>query len=79
MGEWEATKTKHPNKGYTLNNGQRPMHQSVCYLETPLYTLCVSSSQVQEMSEEKYRDEKESMKVMLEQMKEILNKLSTKQ
>ena len=37
--EWEANKTKHPNKGHTLNNGQRPMHQSVRYSETPQYNL----------------------------------------
>ena len=28
---------KHPNKGHTLNKGQRPMYQSVCYSESPLY------------------------------------------
>ena len=31
------TKTKHPNKGHSPNNGQRPMYQSVRYSETPLY------------------------------------------
>ena len=31
------TKTKHPNKGHSLNNGQRPMYQSVRYSESPLY------------------------------------------
>ena len=39
----------------------------------------ISSSQVQEMSEKKYRDEDKSTKVLLEQMKEILTKLPTKQ
>ena len=33
------TKTKHPNKGHSPNNGQRPMYQSVRYSETPLYCL----------------------------------------
>ena len=37
--EWEVTKVKHPNKGHTLNNGQRPMYQGVRYLESPLYTV----------------------------------------
>ena len=31
------TKTKHPNKGHSPSNGQRPMYQSVRYSETPLY------------------------------------------
>ena len=31
------TKTKHPNKGHSPNNGQRPMYQSVRYSESPLY------------------------------------------
>ena len=33
------TKTKHPNKGHSPNNGQRPMYQSVRYSETPLYLI----------------------------------------
>ena len=38
------TKTKHPNKGHSPNNGQKSMYQSVRYSETPLYSLteCVS-------------------------------------
>ena len=36
--QWEVTKTKHPNKGHTPNNGQRPMYQSVRYSESPLYS-----------------------------------------
>ena len=31
------TKAKHPNKGHSPNNGQRPMYQSVRYSETSLY------------------------------------------
>ena len=41
-----VTKTKHPNKGHTLNKGQRPMYQSVCYSESPLYIHKVMTSQL---------------------------------
>ena len=33
---WEGN-IKHPNKGHTLKNGQRPMYQSVCHSESHLY------------------------------------------
>ena len=35
--DWvEVAKPKHPNKGHTLNNRQRPMYRSVCYAEATL-------------------------------------------
>ena len=35
--KWGVTKVKHPNKGHTLNKGQKPMYQGVRYSESPLY------------------------------------------
>ena len=35
--KWGMTKVKHPNKGHTLNKGQKPMYQGVRYSESPPY------------------------------------------
>ena len=37
--KWGVTKVKHPNKGHTLNKGQKPMYQGVRYSESPLYSF----------------------------------------
>ena len=44
------TKTKHPNKGHSPNNGQRPMYQSVRYSETPLYIYTCAKHEVKVIS-----------------------------
>ena len=37
--EWKVTKAEHPNKGHTLNKGQRGMYmyEGVRYSESPLF------------------------------------------
>ena len=39
--KWGVTKVKHPNKGHTLNKGQKPMYQGVRYSESPLYMYTI--------------------------------------